>query len=771
MADLGSLLGGTDPETGIYRPLFFRLPADAPALGDLLKTVPSVRVYDRIQAQLKELAKSLSPQIRMDDEGLRSAMDSHLAGRPLNEYGTWVYYPWSKTLVHLLDEEEFIVVRTDRNRNKITREEQAELAKKKVGVIGLSVGQSVSLAMALERSFGEIRLADFDTLDLSNLNRIRTGTHNLGLNKAIITAREIAEIDPFLKVICFTDGLTARNMDAFFTEGGKLDVVVEECDGVDIKILARQKAKALGIPVVMDMSDRGCLDVERFDLEPGRPILHGWIDHLDLEAAKRPMSAEEKVPYMLPFTGVETLSPRMKASVIELGQTISTWPQLATSVVLGGALAGDAVRRIALDQFHASGRWHVDLEELIASPTPSVPPSPTLPGIPVPDHANMAAIGRSLLPVAGDALKLPEETVRELVQAGSLAPSAGNMQPWQFLWQDKRLLLFRAPARLLSHFDPNHLIADLGLGACMENVVLKAHELGLNVVTSSFPAQDQGALVAMFEFHGHGVDGAEPHVADRLATMIPKRRTNRSFSDGSPIPGAMLEPVRQVLDTADACTTHWIQDREELKQLASLYGQAERFLLMHSEGHREYFRNTLRWTEAEAAHRRDGIDIASYALPPMAEAAMKVMADPRAMDLTRAWGAGQGLGMIPAWALSTSAAVVALSLEKDAPYCHLKAGRIIQRAWLMANEGSVAVQPMDAFCRIANKWAQAPESFSVPEQIAIRDLLKGLHGLCCGATHGNPVLLMRFFNPVRPAHPSYRHKLDRILTTRSPIKS
>jgi hypothetical protein len=46
----------------------------------------------------------------------------------------------------------------------------------------------------------------------------------------------------------------------------------------------------------MDMSDRGCLDVERFDLEPDRPLMHGWIEHLDLDAAARPMSAEEKMP-------------------------------------------------------------------------------------------------------------------------------------------------------------------------------------------------------------------------------------------------------------------------------------------------------------------------------------------------------------------------------------------------------------------------------------------------------------------------------------------
>lgn len=85
----------------------------------------------------------------------------------MEEHGVWVYFPWNKTLVHLLDQEEFLFVRTNRNRDKITEQEQQILAKKKIGIIGLSVGQSVALTLAMERSVGELRLADFDCLELS----------------------------------------------------------------------------------------------------------------------------------------------------------------------------------------------------------------------------------------------------------------------------------------------------------------------------------------------------------------------------------------------------------------------------------------------------------------------------------------------------------------------------------------------------------------------------------------------------------------------------
>jgi molybdopterin/thiamine biosynthesis adenylyltransferase len=370
-----ALTRASQHDVTVHKPEFFRLSSgpDRERMAALLEREPRTVVFEQLHGQLTELVRSLNPSVRFTKEELDAAAQAHLKGVPAAEYGVWVYYPWSFRLVHLLDEAEFALVRTDRNRNKITREEQAILATKKVGVIGLSVGQSVSLTMALERSFGEIRLADFDTLELSNLNRIRSGVHEMGVPKVINTAREIAELDPFLKVTCFLEGVTKANIDRFFSEGGKLDMLVEECDSVDIKIMARQKAKSLRIPVVMDTSDRGLIDVERFDLEPDRPMLHGLLEGLDLSVVERPMTNQEKLPFMGKIVGLETISTRMKDSLPELGRTILTWPQLASGVVLGGALVSDVHRRIMTGDFTASGRWWMDIEEHLQAPTQTDP--------------------------------------------------------------------------------------------------------------------------------------------------------------------------------------------------------------------------------------------------------------------------------------------------------------------------------------------------------------------------------------------------------------
>lgn len=230
--DLKNYLSGTyDSNDFSFEPTLFDI--DDPNSRDNLilfidKNKNRINVFSTIENQLKELIKINSPKQKFSEKELKKELNSWRKERGINFYGTWVYYPWNQRLVHLLPKTDFIRLRTSRNQYKITPMEQLELESKKVGVIGLSVGQSVALTMAMERVAGTLRLADFDHLDLSNLNRIRSPLSNLGLPKTIMVAREIAEIDPFLKVELFPEGITDHNLEQFLGDGAdRLDLLVE----------------------------------------------------------------------------------------------------------------------------------------------------------------------------------------------------------------------------------------------------------------------------------------------------------------------------------------------------------------------------------------------------------------------------------------------------------------------------------------------------------------------------------------------------------------
>lgn len=346
-----------------YKPLAFCLNnmQQVTDLENWLAKNKTVAYTNNLHNQLKELVKSLNPNIKQTDEFYQTQIDLKLAGKHAWLYGNWFYYPWLNTLVQTLPEGEFVEVRTNRNKLKITGNEQDILKQKTIGVVGLSVGQSVAITLIMERICGKIKLADFDELELSNLNRLRAGLQNLGHSKTIIAARQIAEIDPYIDVEIFDKGLNDQNMSKFFNG---LDLLVEVCDELSIKIKSRVYAKNLAIPVVMDTNDRGMIDIERFDLDKDLPILHGLIDRKDIDNINI-LTPEERMQCILKIVSYENTSERLKQSMPQIGKTINTWPQLASSVMIGAGSCADTCRRILLNQTTTTGRFYIDTHQII----------------------------------------------------------------------------------------------------------------------------------------------------------------------------------------------------------------------------------------------------------------------------------------------------------------------------------------------------------------------------------------------------------------------
>lgn len=649
----------------------------------------SIFVHDLIESQVGELLKSLHPKKKLKGASLKIAVDEFFKNTDAKNYGVWVYYPWSRRLIHLLPKEEFIQTRISPNNPKITLAEQEILRGKKVGVVGLSVGQSISLVLAMERICGEIRIADFDTLELANLNRIRSGLHTMGLNKTVMVAREIAEIDPFFTVRCYPEGLIKENIDSFFHDHGDLDLIVDECDSIDIKILLREKARSLGIPVVMDMSDRGTIDIERFDLEPTRPILHGWIDHLDTTRVSG-LTNEEKVPYMLPIFGMDTLGKRLKASMVEIGETIHTWPQLATSVAMGGALAADTVRRIFLDQFHDSGRYFIDLDQLIQDKHQTnrdfKPENFSFPFLQA--NAMITAAKSALNKLGWERGDLKDADIETLISLAAMAPSAGNNQPWKWLSLEGHLFLFHEKARSYSWTDYDDSMAYLALGACSENLRLAAsrlnyvaqqHEIGENQLIAAFKIS--------FQENIHPLP---------LAEGIELRCSNRKKGTPELLPQAIANAIEAVVSPFEGMQANIFAEPSQLEAWAQIIGRAEKLRLLHPQGHYEFFNHEVRWNEEEVTRTRDGLDIETLELTPSQLAGMQVASDAKVMDLIREWKAGDGLEKLSADAVRASSALCLISCDKTIPDHSLILGSAIQSAWIKANLNGWSVHPVSA---------------------------------------------------------------------------
>lgn len=128
--------------------------------------------------------------------------------------------------------------------------------------------------------------------------------------------------------------------------------MIDECDSLDTKINSRKVAREKRIPVIMDTSDRGMIDIERFDLEPKRPLFHGRINETNITSNRL-----ELIKQIIDFPNC---TERLQKSFNEVGKTLSSWPQLASSVTQGGGITTSVVRNILLYGKPLSGRYYND---------------------------------------------------------------------------------------------------------------------------------------------------------------------------------------------------------------------------------------------------------------------------------------------------------------------------------------------------------------------------------------------------------------------------
>lgn len=354
------------------KPMIFDLAdeKDCEALRGLFARRKVRFVCDDYEEQLREYHAYLNPHLVFSPdfaERFIAFRDVLAAKTPMRMQGRWVYYPWRATLVHVLEEKAFQHVRTSRNRNLITADEQEKYANAVVGIAGLSVGNSVATNIVLQGGANRIRLADFDKLSLSNINRVRASTAEFGSNKAEMTARQIYEINPYAVVETFTDGLTPENIDAFFVGAKKLDVVIDEIDNLAVKCLIRENAKRLRMPVVMaaDNGDNGVVDIERYDLDPETPFFHGRMGEVSYESLKN-LDKLSIGRLITKHVGPETVTPRMRASLMQIGRTIVSWPQLGGAALLNGSAVAYCVRSIVCGHPLENNRALISLDDQLA---------------------------------------------------------------------------------------------------------------------------------------------------------------------------------------------------------------------------------------------------------------------------------------------------------------------------------------------------------------------------------------------------------------------
>jgi tRNA threonylcarbamoyladenosine dehydratase len=281
--------------------------------------------------------------------------------------GNWIYFPWNGHFVHTVAEEDYYDLRTNRNRHIITDKEQKILYDSCVGFLGLSIGQHMALGLAYNGIAKHMKLAEFDTLSTSNLNRVHAGIKDIGKAKNELASELLYEINPYQEITNYTEGLTGKTLHDFFDNRSKLNIVFEACDDFKLKIKVRIEARKRRIPVIMltNLADSILIDIERYDLDPKLPLFHGLLGDLPQEIIANEISEKDKVRYAKDLVGVEFIPTRVLQTLYDINKKVVGRPQLNSTVTVAGGLAAYLARRILLKKHVWSGRKHISFNTLL----------------------------------------------------------------------------------------------------------------------------------------------------------------------------------------------------------------------------------------------------------------------------------------------------------------------------------------------------------------------------------------------------------------------
>ena len=153
----------------------------------------------------------------------------------------------------------------DRLSKVIGKENVTDLSNKAVLVLGCGgVGGYVIESLA-RSNIGTLIIVDFDTIELTNLNRqIIALDSTIGKYKVDAFEERIKDINNKCKVIKIKDKINNDNFNELFNE--KIDFFVDACDDLNVKKLVIKECLKRNIPFISSMGTGNKLDPSKLEI-------------------------------------------------------------------------------------------------------------------------------------------------------------------------------------------------------------------------------------------------------------------------------------------------------------------------------------------------------------------------------------------------------------------------------------------------------------------------------------------------------------------------
>lgn len=349
-----------------------------------------------------------------------------------------------------------------------------------------------------------------------------------------------------------------------------------------------------------------------------------------------------------------------------------------------------------------------------------------------------------------------EANLRSLIQAALEAPSGENAQPWRFRTDVGSVSLYHNQASDESLYNYGNFGTSVCEGAALENMVVKAESMGLNVRCEIQPDPAYTNLIGKIYLQG----GREA-INKELSEVIPTRTTNRKAYKRTPLSTEDVSALEKAFAPfiTEGLSMQRIKDRKMIGVLAEVGSTNERIMLGNEKLHGFFFSH-LTWTKAEDEKQKVGFYIKTLELPPPAQFLFKLFKRWSIMKRLAKLGFTKVVGKQNADTYAASAEFGIITVPEITTKNMISAGRAFERIWLTAASRGIELQPLTGtiFMHLHAKNV-ADNSFSAEERALMDSEIRKLYS-ATGVTDKKIVLMYRLGRGPKPSARASRFSVE-----------
>lgn len=269
---------------------------------------------------------------------------------------------------------------------------------------------------------------------------------------------------------------------------------------------------------------------------------------------------------------------------------------------------------------------------------------------------------------------ISKETIQKILEAGAMAPSGSNSQPWQFRIKDNVIEVLALPEKDHPILNYKYRGTWLAHGALIENLSVAAAEMGYDARASVFPDSSNPNLTAKIILNNSVSKNTH------LYEAIFKRVTNRKQYKVTPL--KETDKVALLESAKDMGNFRLAEEPEKLRTLSEAVAVNEVVMFENKVLHELLFKELV-WTEKEESKKGGGLFIKTMELKPPQRAALKIFKFWPVMKFFNKLGAAKSVAKDNARSYAACSAMGA-AIVKDDDRDFIEAGRLLEKIWLTA---------------------------------------------------------------------------------------